>query len=150
MLTLLGSLLGFGTSFLPKVMDFFQDRADKKHELDLMKMQMEAQKETHSQRLEELAIEADTREFEALQRTNVNTGVRWIDGLRGSVRPVITYLFFGLFIFVEVSAYIALANETKDSLRALQTVWDEETKALFAAVMSFWFGNRAIEKYRSR
>jgi lysozyme len=31
MLSLLGSLLGFGTSFLPKVMDYFQDKQDKKH-----------------------------------------------------------------------------------------------------------------------
>jgi hypothetical protein len=33
MFSLLGSLLGFGTSFLPKVMDYFQDKQDKKHEL---------------------------------------------------------------------------------------------------------------------
>ena len=35
MLSLLGSVLGFGTSFLPKVMDYFQDKQDKKHELSL-------------------------------------------------------------------------------------------------------------------
>ena len=36
MLSLLGSVLGFGTSFLPKVMDFFQDKQDKAHELNMM------------------------------------------------------------------------------------------------------------------
>jgi hypothetical protein len=39
MLSLLGSLLGFGTSFLPKVMDYFQDRQDKAHEIAMLKAQ---------------------------------------------------------------------------------------------------------------
>ena len=44
MLSLLGSVLGFGTSFLPKVMDYFQDKEDKKHELLLMDKQIQQQK----------------------------------------------------------------------------------------------------------
>lgn len=31
---------------------------------------------------------------------------------------------------------------------ALKPTWDEETQALFAAVMSFWFGSRQINKMR--
>ncbi|HAI18752.1 MAG TPA: hypothetical protein DCM10_12370, partial [Xanthomarina gelatinilytica] len=59
MLTLLGSVLGFGTSFLPKVMDYFQDRSDKKHELLVLELQMKAQSQGHSERLEEINAEAD-------------------------------------------------------------------------------------------
>ena len=74
------------------------------------------------------------------------TGVKWIDGLRGSVRPVITYAFFGLFIFVEVSAYLSLTAAGVSGLDAVNAVWDEDTKALFAAVIAFWFGGRAINR----
>ena len=74
------------------------------------------------------------------------TGVRWIDGLRGSVRPVITYCFFGLFVFVEVAAYLSLTAAGVSGLDAVNAVWDEDTKALFAAVISFWFGGRAIAR----
>ena len=73
-------------------------------------------------------------------------GVAWVDGLRGSVRPVITYAFFGLFIFVEVSAYLALTAAGISGLDAVNAVWDEDTKALFAAVIAFWFGGRAINR----
>ena len=111
MLSLLGSLLGFGTSFLPKVMDFFQDRADKKHELAVMEVQIRQQKELADQKLEMVNVEADVREMESLHKSMQPTGVAFIDGLRGSVRPVITYAFFGLFIFVEVSAYLALTSQ---------------------------------------
>ena len=150
MFTLLGSLLGFFTSFLPKVMDYAQDRADKAHELRVMELQIAAQRESHGQRLEEINVEADIREFEALQRSDAPAGVKWIDGLRASVRPVITYAFFALFLFVEAAAYVVLLRDGAGALEAAGRVWDDQTKALFAAVMSFWFGNRAIEKYRAR
>ena len=39
MLSLLGSLLGFGTSFLPKLLGFFEEKRDQAHELKLMDKQ---------------------------------------------------------------------------------------------------------------
>ena len=146
MLSLVGSLLGFGTSFLPKVMDYFQDRSDKKHELQVMEVQIRQQKELASQKLEAVNVEADIREIESLHKSMQPTGVRWIDGLRGSVRPIITYCFFGLFVFVEVAAYLSLTAAGVSGLDAVNAVWDEDTKALFAAVISFWFGGRAIAR----
>jgi hypothetical protein len=148
MLSLLGSLLGFGTSFLPKVMDFFQDKQDKKHELAVMEVQIRQQKELATQKLEAINVEADIREIEALQKSIQPSGVKWIDGLRCSVRPVITYSFFCLFIFVEVAAYLSLTARGVSGLDAAALIWDEETKALFAAVISFWFGGRAIARLR--
>ncbi len=148
MLSLLGSLLGFGSSFLPKVMDFFQDKQDKKHELAVMEMQIKQQKEVAVQQLEMVNVEADIREVEAIQKSVQNTGVRWIDGLRGSVRPVITYCFFGLFIFVEVSAYLALTASGISAMNAVQLVWSEEVMGLFSAIIAFWFGGRAINRIR--
>ncbi len=147
MLSLLGTLLGFGTSFLPKVMDYFQDKSDKKHELLVMEVQIKQQKELALQKLEMVNVEADIREVEALQKSmQTPTGVRWVDGLRGSVRPVITYAFFMLFCFVEVSAYLALTASGVSGLDAVNAVWDEDTKALFAAVIAFWFGGRAVAR----
>ena len=146
MLSLLGSLLGFGTSFLPKVMDYFQDRSDKAHELQVMEVQIRQQKELASQKLEMVNVEADIREVEALQKSMQPTGVAWVDGLRGSVRPVITYAFFGLLVFVEFSAYLSLTAAGVSGLDAVNAVWDEDTKALFAAVIAFWFGGRAISR----
>ena len=148
MLSLMGSLLGFGTSFLPKVMDFFQDKQDKKHELAVMEVQIRQQKELASQKLEAINVEADIRELEALQKSIQPSGVRWIDGLRGSVRPVITYSFFILFVFVEVAAYFSLTAQGVSGLDAAGVIWDEDTKALFAAVISFWFGGRAIARLK--
>ena len=148
MISLLGSLLGFGTSFLPKVFEFFQDKSDKKHELAVMEVQIRQQKELATQKLEAVNVDADIREIESLHKSMQPSGVKFIDGLRGSVRPVITYAFFGLFVFVEVSAYFALTAQGVSALDAADATFDQDTRALFAAVISFWFGGRAINRMR--
>ena len=40
MLSLLGSLLGFGTSFLPRILDYFKEKRDQAHELSMMDKQL--------------------------------------------------------------------------------------------------------------
>jgi hypothetical protein len=77
--------------------------------------------------------------------------VKWVDGLRASVRPVITYAFFTLFTVVKASAlYVLVSEEGLTVIQALPQIWDPETQALFAAVMSFWFGQRGLAKAGGR
>lgn len=147
MLTLLGSLLGFGTSFLPKVMDFFQRKQDNAHELAIIDMQMKAQSELHTQRIEEINVEGDIREMESLHRSDRDSGVRWVEALRATVRPVITYVFFAVFVTVKITGLMALLDAGDAIHVAMDAIWDQETKAIFAAVISFWFGQRAMQRF---
>ena len=146
MLTLLGSVLGCGTSFLPKVIDMFQDRSDKKHELLILELQMKAASQGHSEKLEEINAEADIKEIQSLHRHDKVTGVKFIDGLRGSVRPVVTYVFLSLFVTVETVALFTLVNQGVHAGEALQIIWSQDINSLWAAILSFWFGSRAIRK----
>ena len=50
MITLLSTLVSFLAGGLPKILDFFQDRADKGQELALMRLQMERELRTLSAR----------------------------------------------------------------------------------------------------
>jgi len=104
MLTLLGSLLGFISSAFD-LLRLWQDHQDRKHELAILDRQMEQMRLGHTQRLEEIAVEADIAESKALYRHDSRpSGVKWVDGLRASVRPVITYAFFLLFTTVKTAA----------------------------------------------
>ena len=74
-----------------------------------------------------------------------------LDFLRSSVRPVLTYGFFVLFVYVKLVALKqALAVDHTHAIDLLPIVWDEGTEALFAAVLSFWFGSRAIARFRQK
>ena len=149
MLTLLGSLLGFVSSAFPDLLTIWKDRADRNHELAIMDRQMELQKLNHSQRLEEIHIQADIAESKALYtHASQPSGVKWVEALRASVRPVITYAFFALFATVKVAILIKSMNDGLSVVDSLIAVWDAETMALFAAVMSFWFGQRTLAKRR--
>jgi hypothetical protein len=151
MLTLIGSLLGFVSSLFPDLLKLFRERQDRQHELAILDRQMEMMRSGHQQRLEEIQVQADIAESRALYKSAVPTGVKWVDALAGTVRPVITYAFFALFAAVKGSAlYVLIAVEGMLLAQALPQIWDPETQALFAAVMSFWFGQRALAKARGR
>ena len=148
MMTIIGSLLGFGTSFLPEVLNYFKRGQEQKYQLQRMQMEMELMAKRSELNIAELDKEAEIKETEGLYKhDNVDAG-GFINALRGSVRPIITYAFFGLFVAIKVTALLSLMNQTGVSLNmALDTIWDDQTAGLFAAIMSFWFGNRAVSKY---
>lgn len=142
MMSLLGSLLGFGTSFLPEVLNYFKQSQEHKQRLELMKAQSEL-------RLKELDFEADIEESKGIYEhdRSIDAG-GFVNALRGSVRPVITYAFFGLFCAVEAVIVVKVLESGGDWKAAVELLWSGETQGLFAAIMSFWFGNRAVSKYR--
>ena len=144
MLSLLGSLLGFGTSFLPKIMDYFQDKQDKKHELQLMDKQLEQQIQIGNQKLDMVHVEADIRETEALLKSQTaltKSSSQWITDLAASVRPFITYLLFAEFMGLTMLLAGGYIDNAMYSL-----IWSDEVVGIWAAVISFWFGSRTFNR----
>jgi hypothetical protein len=144
MFSLLGSLLGFGTSFLPKVMDYFQDKQDKKHELQLMDKQLEQQIQIGNQKLDMVHVEADIRETEALLKSQTaltKSSSQWITDLAASVRPFITYL-----LFIEFMALTLLLAGGYIDNAMYSLIWSDEVVGVWAAVISFWFGSRTFNR----
>ena len=148
MITLLGSLLGFGTSFLPEVLNYFKRGQEQKHELQRMKMEIELMAKRSEFKIQELDKQAEIKEAEGLYKHDSVDAGGFINALRGSVRPIITYAFFGLFVAIKVTALISLMSLPEMQLNmALSMIWDDQTAGLFSAIMAFWFGNRAVSKY---
>lgn len=171
MLTIFSTLVSFLMGGLPKIFDFFQDRADKKHELELARMQTErelqlaaagyaAQQQIEAIKLDEIKTQTSSDERQALigaqqaemqaiyaHDMSLNEGTsQWMKNLRASVRPVITYGFFFLLVGIDgVLAYKGLSSGVDFNDLANQ-LWDNETQALFAAIISFHFGGRAFGK----
>ena len=144
MLSLLGSLLGFGTSFLPKVMDFFKDKQEKAHELRLMDKQLENQKVLGAQKLQMTHVEADIRESEALLKHDANLQNKaspFVVNLAASVRPIVSYLLFLEIFILTFAVQFGWMDQEQYKL-----IWNNEMQAVWAAVVSFWFGRRAMAR----
>ena len=150
MLSILRSLLGFASSAVPAITDSFARKQDNKHELDKMKMMAELRSAGYDHDLKAYeAMGADKEHDRLIQHDiaiNQSSGI--IAGLQKSVRPVITYAFFILFATIEIVLLMEALEKGTDFAEAIQLLWDDETKAIFAAIISFWFGSRAIDKAR--
>ena len=171
MLTLLSTFLSFLMGGLPKLLDFFQDKSDKKHELELAQMQISrevqlaaagyaAQQHIEEVKLDEIKtqtqsaekvslIDAQSAEMQAIYAhdTSLNEGTsQWMKNLRASVRPVITYGFFFLLVGIDsVLAYKGIKSDVEFKELA-KMLWDDDTQALFASIIAFHFGGRAFGK----
>ena len=109
-------------------------------------MQMQSASLDRDVRKEEIGAYADIAESNALYRT-YRTGILWVDGLNGTVRPVITYAFFTLYATVKYLQY-SLLPENSAPFMYLDALWNTEDQAIFASVISFYFGSRAMNKGR--
>ena len=147
MITLLGSLLGFGSSFLPEVLNFFKAGQEHKQKMETMTLEMELMSKRSELQLNMLDKQADIKETEGLYKHDSIDAGGFVNALRGSVRPVITYAFFGLFVAVQIVIMVKVMNEGGNWAAAVTLMWTAVTSGLFAAIMSFWFGNRAVSKY---
>ena len=147
---ILGSVTGFAGSVLPAVMEHFTAKARAKERLTQKKMELELLKENADINLKMFREQASDKEHQRLIDHDIaiskSTGI--IGALQKSVRPVITYMFFMLFVAVEAIAIYALISQGADAETIKETIWTEETQTIFAAIISFWFGSRAIEKRR--
>jgi len=142
MLALLASLAGFFTSFIPELLNFVKDKRDKNHELEIIRLQVEAGKSQSSSKLEEVKIHADNVESKIIYNHAKPAGIKWVDALSASVRPFITYSF--LLLYLGIKATILLNYHPNISM----PIWTEEDTGIFAAVLGFWFGNRSFLKVR--
>lgn len=147
LLALLSPLLGAAVNLLPNVIGIFERAQANKHELELTRLKLDVAIQTAQLGIDLEEAKADAREGESL-RTHDSTldGGKFINALRASIRPVITYVFFALFVAIKVSAAYVMLSSGVDVPTMLSAVWDEETIALFGAIMGFWFGSRTIER----
>lgn len=160
MLTLISSLLSFLSGGLPSILGFFQDRSDKKHEMDMAKLQTErelqmaergfvAQAKIEEIHLEQSQVEAQSAERQALYQHDIEISKgasRWVINIRALVRPTITYGLFGLLVFVEIFGFYYAIHTGENFERAMNILWDDETQIIWASVVSFWFGTQAFKK----
>lgn len=160
MLTLISTALSFLMGGLPKLMDFFQDKSDKSHELELAKMQTEremqmlkegyiAQAKVEEIRTEQIAIQSAEKEREALYAHDIAIGQgasQWVINLRASVRPMVTYLFVFLLMIVDIASIWWAWQSGAKFAEAIPMIFDADEMQILASIIAFWFGTQAFSK----
>jgi hypothetical protein len=160
MLTLVSTLLGFASGGLPKVLDFVQDRGDKKHELAMMAANREreialakegfvAQARVEEIKTDQIAMQTQAQEKLAMWKHDMKIGEgasTWVINLRASVRPVVTYVFVGLLVVVDIAGIWYAYSTGIAFAEAMEIVFNDDEMAILAAIIAFHFGGRAFSK----
>ena len=166
MLSLISTLGGLLISGLPKLLEFFQNKADQKHELALARVQTErelqlaaagfaAQARVEEIRTEQVAMETDARMTEAALEHDAKVLEKagsWVSSYVGTVRPTVTYIF--VLELVAINAFMAwylyqqpgLITNIDDVIRYSDLIFSSDEMAMLGGILGFWFGNRTWSK----
>ncbi len=166
MIALLSTLAGFFSAGLPEILKLFREGKDRAHEIALLHMQMQFEREKrHAEtevrtaeslrQLQAIEVRADSVETRALNARVKDSvvGVAWVDALAASVRPVLTYGFCLIYAAVKIAQFHVLMHpalpwQEISVQQALVLLWTQDDVALFTAIIGFWFGQRAIVRSR--
>jgi len=150
MFALLSPILGIFGSLLPSIVRIFERKQELRHELELTRIRMQEISLKGKLKADIENIKADVDEGKSVRSHDMSLdGGKFINALRASIRPVITYAFFLLFVAVKIAAAYVMLKQGQSVPEMLKAVWDAETMALFSTIIGFWFGSRVFEKMRS-
>lgn len=166
MFSLISTLGGLLISGLPKLLEYFQNKADQAHELRLAQVQTErelqlaaagfaAQAKVEEIRTEQVAMETDARMTEAALAHDAKVlekASKWVSNYVGTVRPTVTYIF--VFELVAINAFMAwylyqhpgLITNIDDVIRYSDLIFSSDEMAMLGGIIGFWFGSRNWSK----
>ena len=166
MLSLLSTLGGLLISGLPKLLEFFQNKADQSHELKLAALQNErelalaAQGFAAQQRIEEIRtdqvqMQTDARMTEAALAHDekvLEKAGKWVANYVGTVRPTVTYIFVLELVFINAFMAIYMWNHPgliqsiDDVIKYSDLIFSQDEMAMLGGIIGFWFGSRGWGK----
>ena len=166
MLSLISTLGGLLISGLPRVLDFFQDKADKKHELALAQVQIErelalaregfiAQQRVEEIRTDQVAMQTEAQMQNAALAHDekvMEKSSKWVVNYVGTVRPTVTYIFvlelvaINLFIAWNIFVMPGVITNMDDVVKMANVVFSDDEMAMLGGIIGFWFGSRGWSK----
>lgn len=166
MLSLFSTLGGLLVSGLPKLLDFFQNKDDQKHELALAQIQVQMQLQMMAQgfaaqerreeiRTDQIAMQTDAEMTVAAydhDKKIMDKASKWVVNFVGTVRPVVTYIF--VLELCAINAWIAyyvysnpqLVLNMEDLVRLSDIIFSTDEMAMLGGIIGFWFGSRSWAK----
>jgi hypothetical protein len=160
MMTMVSTFLSFLAGGLPKILQIFQDRQDKKHELALVAAQKErelalaergfiAQARVEEIKLEQVQVQSAAEERVALYQHDMEIGKgasQWMINLRASVRPVVTYIFVLELVALNIAGVWYAYTTGIPFAIAMENVFSDDEMLILSSIIAFWFGTQAFGK----
>jgi len=166
MLSLFSTLGGLLISGLPKLLEYFQNKADQQHELALARMQSErelalaaqgyaAQQKIEEIRTDQVMMQTEAQMTEAALKHDekvLEKASQWVASYVGTVRPTVTYIFvlelvvINFFMAMYVWNHPELIKSVDDIIKYSDLIFSSDEMAMLGGIIGFWFGSRQWSK----
>ncbi len=160
MLSIISAILGIGSSALPNILSFFQQKGDQKHEREMAKLQTErelqmaekgflAQQKIEEIKLDQVEAQTYAEERVALydhDKKLVESASPTVRNWNAMVRPVVAFIFVGELVLINFVSLGWAMYSGVDFIVASQEVFSTDEMAIVASIIGFYFGSRTWEK----
>jgi hypothetical protein len=166
MLSLISTLGGLLISGLPKLLEYFQNKADQQHELALARMQNErelalaaqgyaAQQKIEEIRTDQVMMQTEAQMTEAALKHDekvLEKASQWVANYVGTVRPTVTYIFVLELVLINgfLCYYLytnpGMIKSMEDVLKYSEIIFSPDEMAMLGGIIGFWFGTRTWGK----
>ena len=147
-------------------LDFFQDKSDKKQELELARIQTErelalaergfiAQQKVEEIRTDQIAMQSEAQMQNAAldhDKKVMEKASTWVVNYVGTVRPTVTYILvlelvaINFWIMWHIFSLPNVINNIDDVIKFSDVVFTSDEMAMVGGVLGFWFGARSWAK----
>ena len=150
---LLGSIFGGLFRLAPEVLKLLDRKDERKHELAMFTLQTDLEKVRGTFRMEEKYVEHSTAQLEAIQQAFKQQGEadkrawKWVASLSALVRPVITYVVFGMYCAFKITMISYAMQSGAPWHEVIRENWTQDDFGMLMMILTFHFLGRPIEKY---
>ena len=151
---LLGSIFGGIFRLIPEVLKLLDKANERKHELNMFRLQTDLEKLRGEFRMEEKYVDYSIQQLDTIKEafreqseTAKNAG-QFVSAISALVRPGITWCFFFMYAAVKIAALVIAFQTNAPWYEVLSKSWDSNDFGVFTMCLTFWFVGRSIEKYK--
>lgn len=150
---LLGALFGGLFRLAPEILKWLDRKDERKHELEMFRLQTDLEKQRGTFTMEAKYADHSIAVLDAIksafqdQQVAVSRASRWVASVSALVRPGITYILFGMYCLVKLTALVYALRSGGAWHEIIKNSWTAEDFGMLNMVISFWFIDRTLPRY---
>ncbi len=150
---ILEGLVGGVLRLAPEIMKQWDRANERKHELAMFNLQIEADKTKGQIALAQADSQMQVAEIqaviEATKAQAVVTGIKWVDAINVLVRPILT-LWWALVLYTAAlsARFYLILQAGLSTPQAFLHVWGDAESSLVMMMVSFYFVGRVYDKHK--
>lgn len=151
---ILGSVFGGLFRLIPEVLKLIERKDERAHELKMFTIQTELEKVKGQFKIEERYADYSIQQLDAIgeafkqQAEADKRAWKWVASLSALVRPGVTFILFGLYVCFKLATVTYAMSVDANWKDIFISGWTTEDFAMLNMILTFWFVNRSLERYK--